>query len=568
VAALGEKSKLEMTDGGVIRVSVNTGVFPLPVVYRACQRLGARFYLWLFPSGEGIEVELSSRDGFVAPEAIRAEVMGTLAEEALATPALAVALAGRTALSPLAPDALGAAPGAGSGSPDTGAAGEGVRSRPAACGPGEARYWGPVDPSPRGGLRCAAAGGNGRRRQRAMLGGLVTALAGTLAAAVWLMPAGLVPADLPTEAPSRGEGRLALSALPGECAHPAEREWVRGSDGTAGAVPGGPGAGRVVLGDLTGDGTAEAVVLSECLDPGGGLAASTLYLYALEAEHLRPLGVLSMHDLEALYRAAYPDGRLWPEVQDLAVRDGVLAVTVLADGQPVRPERAAVLELRWDGTQALLAAPPQVSALTPAVWPAALEAAGPVAPIGDGTGYVLQMLDLGTAPPSQAREAEIEALVAVLRALPRPAPEGGVLAAAAKARARDALKAGRAGDAVQGLEPWIEAAPGDADLRNLLAHAYLLQGDSAAAERQQVAALALGPERGPAWANLAQVYLKMDDRARAVASLGFAYRFSRDRALTDAFLAALVQGEPHRGRREALQEVARTAARAGGVASP
>ena len=70
-----------------IRLRVETAVYPLEAIYRACYRFTDKYYLWLtaVPSDNSvaIEIEIASKQGHLDASIVRGEFGNTLIDEAL-----------------------------------------------------------------------------------------------------------------------------------------------------------------------------------------------------------------------------------------------------------------------------------------------------------------------------------------------------------------------------------------------------------------------------------------------------------------------------------------------------
>ncbi len=111
-------------------------------------------------------------------------------------------------------------------------------------------------------------------------------------------------------------------------------------------------------------------------------------------------------------------------------------------------------------------------------------------------------------------------------------------------------------EAVATFSAAMKIAPGDVEVINNLAYAYLRDGDIQGAKKFAIHALAIVPTRSAAWANLAEAFAIEGNDAQAVTSLELAYRFSRDTAITRKFIEKLAEDSENANiRRVALRAV-------------
>ncbi len=117
----------------------------------------------------------------------------------------------------------------------------------------------------------------------------------------------------------------------------------------------------------------------------------------------------------------------------------------------------------------------------------------------------------------------------------------------ARALNSDGLTALRENDyqkAIQYFTSAIAADPGDVEVRNNLGYAFLRNKNLVEAERNIRLTLNIAPDRGGAWANMAEVFAENDNSIAARAALKVAIRLSTNRQRTLDYLTRAQDESP------------------------
>jgi hypothetical protein len=575
------------------RVWVSTEIFPVEVVCRACEHLSDRYALWLFSMDEGVSIEVTSRSGDLEPTGVQWEVSRLLVDLALgatrsgddlplADDPDALARAGPDWASP--PGVPGIAPG--TGDPDPPIAlfepelllSESAAGRLVPLGdPPECLEAAPLALESLGGrpvssdttpehLEPTPLVPQPKRQRPALIttcphcGERYPLLRGGAGMLETGLPPGLTrfpatPDHPPPHAEAEPERLLSTGPAPfATLAHEPKRPVTGGLMPRSRPVPE-PSAwprGRMLV---AGAGAAAVLVLAAFV------AARWDERWVRSRDALFAAGA----GVQGAPAAAEPRGlettASWvpdPSVAPTGARRPRLAPSsALEPSRGPSPGPAVAVTALAPAASSAPASTAVPAGADPA--PAATAAFQPPEAGSRGEealGHVRRMLELAGDAGGFAHESEILAERAALETLPRPAARDRAAARAGNARALHLLQQRRPAEAAVALQDAHALDPGDVEVLNNLAHARLLTGDLAAAEAALLEALALAPGRGPAWANLAQVYLRRGDEHAALAGLVQSYRFSRDPAKTDKFLAGLIRAEPE-PRRKALLEQAR-----------
>ena|SRR6185436_3439918 len=119
--------------------------------------------------------------------------------------------------------------------------------------------------------------------------------------------------------------------------------------------------GKVVYGDVTGDGREDAVVPISCGAAMANFSLSEVYVYTIKEGHPAFLAEISDKDMERDYRRYYPDTEsYWGVTGDgPSVKDGTLKIEVFADGPHASPQYIVTLEYRLSGESLQLIGKPQ-----------------------------------------------------------------------------------------------------------------------------------------------------------------------------------------------------------------
>lgn len=157
-------------------------------------------------------------------------------------------------------------------------------------------------------------------------------------------------------------------------------------------------------------------------------------------------------------------------------------------------------------------------------------------------------------------EAGLQAIQRQLQDIPRPAQQNGKEARILNQQGLDALQRKDYSAAATAFQQAQQANPADTEIAANLGYANLKLHLLKRAEHQLIYAISLAPARSSSWYNLGEVYGAMDHPDKAVGAFANAYRFSQNRAKTEAFirqaLVAPETGEPTRAAlRRALQLV-------------
>jgi len=155
-------------------------------------------------------------------------------------------------------------------------------------------------------------------------------------------------------------------------------------------------------------------------------------------------------------------------------------------------------------------------------------------------------------------EAGLQAIQRQLQDIPRPVQQNGKEARILNQQGLDALQRKDYPAAATAFQQAQQANPADIEIAANLGYANLKLNLLKRAEHQLIYAISLAPARSSSWYNLGEVYGAMDQPDQAVGAFANAYRFSQNRAKTEAFirqaLAAPETGEPTRAAlRRALQ---------------
>jgi hypothetical protein len=118
---------------------------------------------------------------------------------------------------------------------------------------------------------------------------------------------------------------------------------------------------RILYGDLTGDGREEAVVPVSCGAVGANFDLSEVSIFAVEKGRPVLVAQISDKEMERDYRRSYPETETyWGTTgEDLKVREGQLAIEVLADGPHASPRYVVTLDYKLSGKRLQLVGKPQ-----------------------------------------------------------------------------------------------------------------------------------------------------------------------------------------------------------------
>ena len=162
----------------------------------------------------------------------------------------------------------------------------------------------------------------------------------------------------------------------------------------------------------------------------------------------------------------------------------------------------------------------------------------------------------GVAPPmviamlAVAMTDDKEAILltkATLDAFPKPMSGDQAVAREKNEAGMNALKEAAYETAIARLNEGIEAAPGDAELRNNLGHALMIFGRFDDAKRALIDSIALDAARGAAWVNLGLALAAQGDHDSAAAAFIASVAVSKPGESAIEYLTTLSQLNAHPG---------------------
>jgi hypothetical protein len=118
---------------------------------------------------------------------------------------------------------------------------------------------------------------------------------------------------------------------------------------------------RILYGDVTGDGSEEAIVPASCGAITANFSRAEIYIYTLKAGRPVLVAAISDKDMERDYRRSYPDAESYWGItgEGLQIRNSHLEIEVVADGSHASPKYTVKLEYGLSGKSFRLLGKPQ-----------------------------------------------------------------------------------------------------------------------------------------------------------------------------------------------------------------
>jgi len=121
-------------------------------------------------------------------------------------------------------------------------------------------------------------------------------------------------------------------------------------------------SGKIVYGDLTGDGREEAVVSIICGDTAGNFSNAEIFVYTLQNGRAVLLAKTDNGTLETDYKRQYADGfivKVNPGLNGVKVANQHLLVEAYTDGSNASPKYVSTLDYRLRSTNLVMTAKPK-----------------------------------------------------------------------------------------------------------------------------------------------------------------------------------------------------------------
>ena len=113
--------------------------------------------------------------------------------------------------------------------------------------------------------------------------------------------------------------------------------------------------GKVIYGDLNGDGSEDAAVQISCGSSAGSLRAFEVHVFTLQDGQAKLLGRVDSHGVENEYKKTYPRGFVVTLAGDDAkIRNGHLYVGAYTDGSNAGPKYISTFDYKLSGDKFVL----------------------------------------------------------------------------------------------------------------------------------------------------------------------------------------------------------------------
>ena len=117
--------------------------------------------------------------------------------------------------------------------------------------------------------------------------------------------------------------------------------------------------GKVVYGDLNGDGREEAIVHIACGDFTGNFSSSDVFVYTMKKGKVELLSKINSNAMETDYKGFYPEGFL-VTLKGVTIVKGRMIVEAYADGSNAGPTHIATMNYELIGSGANLTGKPKI----------------------------------------------------------------------------------------------------------------------------------------------------------------------------------------------------------------
>lgn len=117
--------------------------------------------------------------------------------------------------------------------------------------------------------------------------------------------------------------------------------------------------GKVVYGDVNGDGSEDAAVQIVCGSSAGSLRAFEVQVFTFQDGQAKLLGRLDNHGVESAYKKLYPNGFVVALAGDEGkIANGHLFVGAYTDGSNAGPKYISTFDYKWSGDKFVLVGKP------------------------------------------------------------------------------------------------------------------------------------------------------------------------------------------------------------------
>ncbi len=117
---------------------------------------------------------------------------------------------------------------------------------------------------------------------------------------------------------------------------------------------------KIIYGNITGDGSEEAIIEIGCGQHIANFGLSEIFIYTLQNGSAISLAELNDNDMKRDYQRYYSDGTLWRIIDNgVTTRDGNLVIEMFAEGSHAIPQYIATFEYDWNNGMFILNKRPQ-----------------------------------------------------------------------------------------------------------------------------------------------------------------------------------------------------------------